>query len=173
MAIMFSPYTPYNRTITDAQTDFGRPIEPNQLKVGQIITDIHNGLIGVVTQISDQQYVRAVDCENKGYAVLWDGIRSCHTSFVNGCMYVHRYLQVVYKVFEINGHLHLCTLGTISEFSGGQPLDNGATMIINSTTNISDYEPLLIVVDDDEQNSLPRWATLYCCNKTYSEKYNA
>lgn len=157
MAIIFAP-SPYERTFHHPQPDGSGVIEPNQLSVGQIIIDVHSGVIGVVTHVSDQQYVRAVNRENKGYSILWDGIRSCHTSFVNGCMYVHRNLQVVYKAIEINDHMHLCSVGTISELNGGQPLEDGVTMFINSTTKISDYEPLLIVVDDEHIN-LPKWAT--------------
>lgn len=128
-----------------------------RLKLGDIIMDISTRNMGVVTFLdTEMTYSMMVDSKNQLHRVEWFNTLSCHEVFVHSCMYVHRGLQVVYRVDYLNDKFYLSTLGTIDELSGVKPLSNGVSMIINSTSLIKNYEPLLIVCD--EPHKLPKWA---------------
>lgn len=128
------------------------------VEVGLIVQNKLSRRIGVIHQRIGTTTVALVYGDNTREIIGIDNIRSCHKAFVHGGLYVHRGLQVVFKV-QYDGvadELVLTSVGLLSELKGGESNFTPVTNTINSTVKIADYEPLLVVTDDPL--SLPLWA---------------
>lgn len=128
------------------------------VEVGLIVQNKISRRIGVIHQRIGTTTVALVYGDNTREIIGIDHIRSCHKAFVHGGLYVHRGLQVVFKV-QYDGvadELVLASVGLLSELNGTESNFTSVTNVINSTVKIADYEPLLVVTDDPL--SLPLWA---------------
>lgn len=158
MALYFSPYliddTPPSYYTNESISE----LLDQEQQVGNIVFDMQRNVIGVVKSIdSDGIYASYIDRTNTKYIATTRDLISCDKIFVRGGLYLHRGLQIVFKVGYLHKEFRLYSVGTLDELSGKPAMGAlGSFTVLNSMVKATSYEPLLIVYD--EPHKLPKWA---------------